>query len=109
MPTCPKLELGPLIGARQSFAPRVDNTLLGAVVRAFHWSQLEAAQLATVAELAVSEGLNGSFASHVLRLTLLAPDLVESVIEGRQPSTIQLQTLMRWLPLRWDDQRAQFA
>jgi hypothetical protein len=41
--------------------PRVDNTLLRAVVQAFHWnSQLASGQFATVSELAKSEGLNGS-------------------------------------------------
>jgi hypothetical protein len=87
--------------------PRVDNTLLRGVVQAFHWrSQLEAGRFVTVSELAAAEGLNGSYVSHVLRLTLLAPDLVESLLDGRQPPTMQLQPLMRWLPVGWDDQRA---
>jgi hypothetical protein len=87
--------------------PRVDNTLLRAVVQAFRWkSQLEAGQFATVSELAAAEGLNGSYVTHVLRLTLLAPDLVESLIDGRQPPTMQLQPLMRSLPAVWDDQCA---
>jgi hypothetical protein len=86
--------------------PRVDNTLLRAVVQAFHWKNLlEAGQFATVSELAVAEGLNGSYVSHVLRLTLLAPDIVEAILDGKQPLTMQLQPLMRWLPVPWNDQR----
>jgi hypothetical protein len=93
-----------------SFGPRVDNTLLRAVLQAFHWkNQLEAGQFATVSELAAAEGLNGTYVSHVMRLTLLAPDLVEAVLDGRQPKTMQLQTLIRAVPDFWDDQRLSFA
>jgi hypothetical protein len=51
--------------------------------------------LATVTELAAFEGLNSSYVAHVLRLMLLAPDIVEAVLDGRQPKTMQLQTLIR--------------
>ena len=86
--------------------PRVDNTLMRAVVQAFHWKSLmEAGQFATVSELAATEGLNGSYVAHVLRLTLLAPDLVEAVLDGGQPKTMQLQSLVRAVPDFWDDQR----
>ena len=54
--------------------PRIDNTLLRAVVQAFHWKQqLESGQFATISELAEMEKLDRSFVSHILRLTLLAP------------------------------------
>jgi hypothetical protein len=87
--------------------PGVDNPLLRAVVQAFHWkNQLEAGQFATVWELAAAMGLNGSYVSHVLRLTLLAPDLVEAILDGKQPLTMQLQPVMRRLPVKWTDQRA---
>src|SRR5262245_17577723 len=86
--------------------PRVDNTLLRAVVQAFHWkNQIETGQLATVSELAATEGLNGSYVSHVLRLTLVAPDLVEAVLDGKQPTTMQLQPLLRTFPCEWSQQR----
>jgi hypothetical protein len=89
---------------------RVDNTLLRALVQAFHWkNQLEVGKFATVSELAAAEGLNGSYVSHVLRLTLLAPDLVEAILEGRQPAMIQLQALVRAVPNFWDEQRLSFA
>jgi hypothetical protein len=86
--------------------PRVDNTLLRAVVQAFHWKHLmETGQFATVSELAAAEKLNTSYVSHGLRLTLLAPDLVEAILDGRQPRTVQLQPLMRELPIEWARQR----
>jgi hypothetical protein len=90
--------------------PRVDNTLLRAVVQAFHWKgRLESGQFTTVSELAVAENLNGSYVSHVLRLTLLAPDLIETILEGRQPARMQLQPLVRSITVSWKEQRHSFA
>jgi len=87
--------------------PRVDNVLLRALVRAFRWKEmLEAGEFATVSELAKAEKKNTSFVSHVLRLTLLAPDLVEAILDGRQPATMQLQPLMRGFPVGWEAQRS---
>src|SRR5882757_2600078 len=69
--------------------PRIDNTLLRAIVQAFHWKrQLESGQFATIIELAEAKKIDRSFASHALRLTLLAPDLVEAILDGKQPRTI---------------------
>jgi hypothetical protein len=86
--------------------PRIDNTLLRALVQAFRWQrQLESGQHATISELAAAEKLDRSFVSHMLRLTLLAPDLVEAILDGRQSSTMQLQPLMRGLPVEWERQR----
>jgi hypothetical protein len=86
--------------------PRVDNILLRALVKAFHWKQLlESGQFATVSELAAAENLNTSYVSHVLRLTLLAPDLVEQILDGRQPATMQLQPLIRHVECDWRQQR----
>ena len=86
--------------------PRIDNTLLRAVVQAFHWKQqLESGQFATIIELAEAEKLDRSFVSHTLRLTLIAPDLVEAILDGKQPRTMELQPLMRGLPSEWEGQR----
>jgi DNA-binding transcriptional ArsR family regulator len=86
--------------------PRVDNTLLRAVVQAFHWKhQLESGQFATISELAEAEKLDRSFVSHTLRLTLLAPDLIEAILDGKQPRTMELQPLMRGLAAEWERHR----
>ncbi|WP_419695541.1 hypothetical protein ACN2CC_03070 [Mesorhizobium muleiense] len=66
--------------------PRIDSTLIRALARAFRWKHmLEIGEFATVIELAAAERLDRSFVSHVLQLTLLAPDLVEAILDGRQP------------------------
>ena len=90
----------------QPSRPRIDNTLLRAVVQAFQWKgQLESGQFATISELAEAEKLDRSFVSHTLRLTLLAPELVEAILDGRQPRTMELQPLMRGLAVEWELQR----
>ena len=85
--------------------PRVDSTLVRALARAFRWKDmLEGAQFSTVSELAAAEKLDRSFVSHVLQLTLLAPEIVEAILDGMQLATIQLQPLMRGFPVVWEEQ-----
>jgi hypothetical protein len=87
---------------QRSTKRRIDDALLHAVVRAFYWKrQLDEGAFATVGELAAAEKLNNSFVAHQLRLTLLAPTLVEALLEGRQPTMMQLQPLMRNLSEDW--------
>ena len=85
--------------------PRIDNTLLRALVQAFHWKQqLTTGEYVTISELAEAEKLNTSYVSHVLRLTLLAPHLVEAILDGVQSAPIQLQPLMRGVSPVWEEQ-----
>ena len=65
---------------------RHDITLIKAVARAFRWLRmLESGRFATITELAAAEKINASYVSRILRLTLLAPEMVEAVLDGRQP------------------------
>ncbi len=85
---------------------RVDNTIVKAVARAFRWREmLENGTHATVAEIAATEKINESYVGRVLRLTLLAPDIVESILNGRQTATMTLPALMQPLPIDWQQQR----
>ena len=85
--------------------PRIDSTLTAALGRAFRWkAMLDRGAYSTVSELAAAEKLDRSFVSRVLRLTLLSPDLVDAILEGNQPATLQLQPLMRGFPLEWTSQ-----
>jgi hypothetical protein len=87
-------------------APRVDHSLLRAVVRAHRWREMiETGEYASAAELAKAEKVNDSYVSRILRLTLLAPDIVDAIVDGRQPSTIQVDELMKPLPADWKQQR----
>jgi hypothetical protein len=86
---------------------RQDITLIKAVARAFRWrGMLEADRFATISELAAAEKMNSSYVSRVLRLTLLAPDIIEAILDGRQPEGMTLPTLMELLPVEWDVQQA---
>ena len=85
---------------------RIDSTLIKAVGRAFRWKRLlEAGEFATVAELATREGIAVSYLTRVMRLTQLAPDIVEAILDGRQPPSLSLEVLRDQLPLDWPEQR----
>jgi hypothetical protein len=84
---------------------RQDITLIKAVARAFRWRRmLESGRFATINELAAAEKINSSYVSRVLRLTLLAPDIVEAILDGRQPEGMTLSKLMRPFPIEWQRQ-----
>ena len=99
--------LAPAGAAPWSPAPRVDSALVKAVVRAHRWRQMiESGRYSSSAELAKAEKVNDSYLSRILRLTLLSPDIIEAILAGRQPSTLQLDELIKPLPAVWDQQRA---
>ena len=91
-------------------APRVDGALVKAVVRAHRWRQLlESGKYVSSAELAKAEKVNDSYLSRILCLTLLAPDIIETILTGRQPSTLQLDDLLKPLPSAWERQRSELG
>ncbi len=86
--------------------PRMDSALVKALARAFRWQRmLESGDFATIGELAVSENIAKSYVYRVLRLTLLAPDLVAAILDGRQPQDVTLPALMKPFPVAWIEQR----
>ena len=90
-------------------APRgasgADSTLGKALARAFRWRRMmEAGRFATLNELAAAEKIHSSYVSRLLRLTLLAPDIVEAILDGRQPEGTTLPGLMEPFPVEWVDQ-----
>jgi hypothetical protein len=88
--------------------PRIDTALLKAVVRAHLWREiLESGEYASAAELAKAEKVNDSYLSRVLRLTLLAPEIVEAIVAGQQPPTLQVDHLLKPLPVQWERQKSE--
>jgi hypothetical protein len=88
----------------------IDNAMVKAIARAFRWREmLENGTHATIAEIAAAEKINESYVGRVLRLTLLAPDLVEAILNGRPPTELQLDELLRRFPVEWANQRHIFA
>ena len=97
--------LTPSGSAPWSPAPRADTALLKAIVRAYRWREmLESGKYSCAADLAQAEKVNASYLSRILRLTLLAPEIVEAIVTGRQPSTLQLDDLLKPLPAVWERQ-----
>jgi len=86
--------------------PRPDETLIRALARAHRWKgMLEDTAYRSAAEIAEAEKLTRSFVNRLLRLTLLAPDIVEAILDGRQPKGMQLEELTGSMPSGWDEQR----
>ena len=95
-------------GATQS--RRIDNTLVKALARAFRWKRmLESGEYATIAELAEGEGIASSYMTRVLRLTLLAPDIIAGILDGKQGPDVTLARLMEPFPLLWQHQAQHFS
>ncbi len=87
-------------------AATADTTLLKALARAFRWRRMmETGRFATINELAAAEKINSSYVPRLLRLTLLAPDIVEAILDGRQPEGMTLPGLMEPFPVEWVEQR----
>lgn len=87
----------------------IDNAMVRALARAFRWRELlESGTHATIAQLADAEKVNESYMGRVLRLMLLAPDIVETILEGRQPISLTIAALMRRFPEGWREQRLKF-
>ena len=86
--------------------PRIDNAMVKALARAFRWRRLlETGVHTTIDDLAAAEKINPSYVSRILRLTLLAPDIVEVILDGRQAVEMTVKELMQPMPVEWEWQR----
>jgi hypothetical protein len=86
-----------------------DNTLVKALARAFRWKRmLESGEFSTIAELAEREGIAPSYMTRVLRLTLLGPDIVEAIVDGKQGPEVTLARVLEPLPVEWAEQSGHF-
>jgi hypothetical protein len=89
-------------------AATIDSSMIKAIARAFRWQKLlENGTYSCLDDIAKSEKICASFISRVVRLSLLAPDIVDAILDGRQPAHLTLKTLLGPFPLEWSDQRNQ--
>jgi hypothetical protein len=88
-----------------------DVTLLEGMARAFYWQHLiDTGQVPSGSDIARAEGVHHSVVNELLRLTLLAPDIVERFLDGLQPRRLTLMWFQRHsLPVDWDAQRVLVA
>ena len=91
----------------QSIAkPRPDSALVKALARAWRWQRmLDDGVYASVSEIGDAENISKSYVSRILRLALLAPDIVEAILAGKADQALMLEQLERPLPASWEGQR----
>lgn len=87
--------------------PTQDHTLLKALALAHYWDkQIDDGVVADASEIARREQMEVTRVREVLRLVILDPQITQAILEGRQPRTLSLESLVRQsLPLDWEAQR----
>ncbi len=86
-----------------------DNTLVKALARAFRWKRkLESGSYASISELAEREGIAFTYMARLMRLSLLCPEIVVAIMDGREPASVSLANLIGSFPLSWEKQSAQW-
>ena len=89
--------------------PQPDGTLVKALARAWRWQRmLDDGIYASVSEIGDAENISKSYVSRILRLALLAPDIVEAILVGKTGQSTMLERLERPLPASWEEQRLAF-
>jgi hypothetical protein len=81
--------------------------LIKALARAYRYQRLlDEGRYASISELAAGEKLDRGYLGRLLQLTLLAPDIVEAIMDGRQPAELGLPRLLKPFSPEWNEQRA---
>ena len=96
-------------GTQGNPAPRatIDNAMIKAVARGFRWQRLlEDGTYGCLDEIARAEKIDSAFISRIVRLSLLAPDIVDAILDGKQPAYLTLKSLMGPFPVGWVEQRS---
>ena len=97
-------------GAAMARKPSRDETLIKALVRAHRWRRkIESGQARSVTDVAEQEGVTDAYVCRLLPLTCLAPDIVEAILDGRQPKGLRLAEMLGNGPLAWEEQRSRLG
>ncbi len=70
---------------------------------------LDRKEALSLSEIAVREKIGATYAARIFDLSLLAPDIVEAILDGRQPVGLSLREFARGIPLAWEEQRVKFG
>jgi hypothetical protein len=102
-----KTVVTPVVGASEAAVPmRADPALVKALARAFRYQRLlDEGRYASISEMAAGERIERGYLGSLLRLSLLAPDIVEGILDGRQALALGLAGLMEAFPAEWLEQR----
>jgi hypothetical protein len=102
-----KLIMTPEGAAMPTAKPRADETLIKALVRAHRWRRrIESGRAKSITDLAEQEGVTDAYVCRLLPLTCLAPDIVEAILDGRQPKGLRLAEVLGNGPMAWQEQRS---
>ncbi|NGZ05138.1 MAG: hypothetical protein G8237_02160 [Magnetococcales bacterium] len=87
-----------------------DDPVVRALVKARRWqTMLESGDFATIKELAEKEGVEKSYLARILRLNVLAPSIVETILRGDYPDSLSLEKLRAGIPVEWEEQQELFG
>lgn len=105
-----KLIIAPHGHARVPAKPERDETMIRALVKAHRWRRrIESGRAKSITDLAAQEGVTDAYVCRLLPLTCLAPDIVETILDGRLPRGVKLAALLRNIPITWDQQRCSWS
>lgn len=94
------------LDSTQDSAPDYHEALVIAISRAHRWKKmLDEGRYGSIAELAQAVKMNRHYLARLLRLTLLAPDIIEAILDGREPDGMSLEQLRRPMSMVWEEQR----
>jgi hypothetical protein len=94
-------------GTNGQAAPERDtnSSLAAALAKAYRWQeQLESGEYGSLEDLAAANGVDRTYVGRILRLTSLAPEIVEAILTGSEPDGISLRRLQKGLPPQWSAQ-----
>jgi hypothetical protein len=97
--------------AEEGQAPKALNVpLITSIAKAWLWQdQLESGKYKSIDEIAAANNVDRSYAGRILQLTSLAPDIVESILEGTEYSELSLRDFRKGIPVLWEEQRRVFG
>ncbi|MHC4253195.1 MAG: hypothetical protein ACYS9X_29095 [Planctomycetota bacterium] len=99
-----------VLGVQEPTERPAQEALAVALARAHLWLGLiESGKYLSISRLATTIGADRSYVSRIMRLTLLAPDIVEAILAGEEPSGLTLAKLVGKLPMMWEEQRKVFG
>jgi hypothetical protein len=97
-------------GGKAALPTRSDPALVKALARAFRYQRLlDEGRHASISEMAAAEKIERGYLGTLLRLTLLSPDIVEALLEGRHSQEVDLPRLLQPILERWAEQRVAFG
>ena len=93
-------------GGEAAVTTRADPTLVKALTRAFRYQRmLDEGRYASITEMAAAEEIERGYLGTLLRLCLLAPDMIQAILDGQQPGGVALPRLLGPVPADWSEQR----